>query len=288
MAVVALIPTGSMEHKALGESLGRLFPAHTFVVYPPEQHLNGFTSRDVASLVASGSVPVPTELEELVGALVNAIIRKKRGEARFDFAFIVEDLELCNDHQPDLVLQVFRNAVDQYIQRTWPLKNAGIYGEVRERCSFHLFRSMTEAYFYGEPAALRRAGAIAAPQLPDGLDLERFYAVDASFWWLPPRTARIADMPRRFRHPKSCLHYLCDPTLADNRTRYRETQGGVAALRTLDWANVVSAPPHCPFLHALLDDLTQALNSPLSYVNRAHADPRCRFPGPKNRILRNL
>src|SRR4051812_25521588 len=61
-----------------------------------------------------------------------------------------------------------------------------------------------------------------------------------------------ADMPARERHPKSYLHYLCDPTLLDKRLRYRETQGGVRALRLLDWHQVLSVPPHCPFLHAFL------------------------------------
>ena len=95
-------------------------------------------------------------------------------------------------------------------------------------------------------------------------------------------------MPDREFHPKCYLHYLCDPTLMDKRKRYRETDKGVAALRSLDWSDVLGPSPHCPFLHAFLDDLGEALNSPLPSVSRDHADPRVRFPGPKNRILRNL
>ena len=70
--------------------------------------------------------------------------------------------------------------------------------------------------------------------------------------------------------------------------KYRETVNGVAALESLDWEQVLRPPPHCPFLHAFLDDLAEALNSPLPFVNRNHADPRVRFPGPRDRILRNL
>jgi hypothetical protein len=99
MGTVALIPTGALEHAALAESLGRLFPTHTFLVRPPERHLNGFTSRDVAPLVGAPSGPVPTELEELVAELVNAIFPGRRGEPGIDLAFVVEDLELVNDHQ---------------------------------------------------------------------------------------------------------------------------------------------------------------------------------------------
>ena len=62
-----------------------------------------------------------------------------------------------------------------------------------------------------------------------------------------------------------------------------------------DWSEerqlVVCLASHSP---VLLDefkeepDLGEALNSPLPFVNLAHADSRVRFPGPNNRILRNL
>ena len=48
MAVVALIPTGSMEHLALAPSLKRIFPNHMFVVRPAEGHMDGFTSCDLS------------------------------------------------------------------------------------------------------------------------------------------------------------------------------------------------------------------------------------------------
>jgi hypothetical protein len=61
-----------------------------------------------------------------------------------------------------------------------------------------------------------------------------------------------------------------------------------AVLRDLDWQQVLSPPPHCPFLHAFLDDLGEALNQPLSFVSQAHADPLTRHPGPQNALLRNI
>jgi len=287
MAVVALIPTGKLEHAALGPSLSRLFPDHAFVVRPPERHLDGFTSRDVAPLAAAQPGPVPADLDELAGELVNAIFPGRRRE-HIDFAYVVDDLELCNQGQPDRVLRLFRDAVNSYISRTWPQQSGPRYAEVRERCSFHLFRPMTDAYFFGDAAALQRAGADQLRQLPADLDLEQFRTIDQAFLTLPAGTDRIADMPQREFHPKSYLHYLCDPTLADRRKRYRETVNGVAALESLDWERVLSSPPHCPFLHAFLDDLGAALNSPLPFIDRARADPRARFPGPRDRILRNL
>ena len=171
------------------------FPPHTFEVRPREQHLDGFTSRDVAYLAAAGPGPVPSNLDELAAELVNSIFAGRRGQ-RIDFAYVVEDLELCNQHQPDLVLSLFRGAVDSYIGRTWPQQTEARHFEVRERCSYHLFRPMTEAYFFGDAAALQRARATQSPLLPAGLDLEQFRTIDTEFLGLPPRTNRIADMPQ--------------------------------------------------------------------------------------------
>jgi hypothetical protein len=287
MAVVALIPTGRLEHLALGPALETLFPDHTFVVRPRERHLDGFTSRDVSQLASRENDPIPTNLDELVAELVNAIFPGRRGEP-IDFAYVVEDLELCNQHHPDVVLDVFRDAVNSYIARTWPQQSAPRFAQIREKCSYHLFRPMTEAYFFGEAAALERAVTVQPPLLPSDLDLEQFRTTDQTFLDLPPGFERISDMPQREHHPKDYIHYLCDPTLVDRRRKYKESVNGVAALRLLNWQQVLDSPQHCPFLHAFLDDLAEALNSPLPFVNSAHADSRVRFPGLGDRILRNL
>jgi hypothetical protein len=287
MAVVALIPTGKLEHIALVPALTRIFPNDTFVVRPRERHLDGFTSRDVAPLAGAPTGPIPTVLNELAAELVNAIFPGRRGE-QIDFAYVVEDLELANQNQPDLVLSLFRAAVDTYIRQTWPHQPEPKYAQVRERCSFHLFRPMTEAYFFGELAAIQRARVMQPHQLPADVDLEQFRTIDPAFLSLPAQSSRIADMPDREFHPKSYLHYLCDPTLADRSSRYRETINGRAALEVLDWEQVLRDPPHCPFLHAFLDDLGYALKSPLHFVDPARAEPLVRFPRQHERILRNL
>ena len=81
MAVVALIPTGKMEHAALPPALTRLFPDHDFVAWPPETHLDGFTSEDVKRLALAEPGPVPTNLDELAAGLVNAIFPGARVSA---------------------------------------------------------------------------------------------------------------------------------------------------------------------------------------------------------------
>ncbi|MGH7170704.1 MAG: hypothetical protein ACRELG_10535 [Gemmataceae bacterium] len=288
MAQVVLIPTGRLEHEALAPALKRLFPDHDFIPRPKEKHLEGFTSTEVTRITLGG--PIPTNVEELAAELVASVSPGQRGRP-VDFAFVVEDLELINDHQPGRVAQLFREAVDRHIHKTWSSQQAQARAVklVQERCSFHLFRPMTEAYFFGDSAALRLAGVIQEPRIPAAPDLESFQTIDAAFLQLPnSRFDRIVDMPNRQRHPKSYLHYLCDPTLADRRRRYRETVGGVAALRQLDWQHVLMLPPHCPFLQAFLDDLAYALNHSLGFVSQAHAHPFTRFPGGQNRLLRNL
>ena len=266
--------------------MAAVFPDHTFVGHPPERHVDGFTSCDVAVFDTAPPGPVPTNLDELAATLVNAVLPGRRGQ-RIDFAYVVEDLELCNQGHPELVLRLFRDAVDNYIRRTWPQQSDRIFTRVREQCSSYLFRPMTEAYFFGDATALQRAGVSRPHQLPADHDLENFRTIDEEFLALPA-TSRITDMPDREFHPKCYLRYLCDPTLTDRRRRYRKTAQGVAALRELDWSDVLGPSPHCPFLHAFLDDLGEALNSPLPFVNSAHADSRVRFPGPNDRILRNL
>ncbi len=54
---------------------------------------------------------------------------------------------------------------------------------VRERCSFHLMAPMTEAYFFGEAAALKRAGAMRNPSRFDRqvCDPEAFTVADSRY-----------------------------------------------------------------------------------------------------------
>ena len=146
---------------------------------------------------------------------------------------------------------------------------------------------MTEAYFFGEPDALRRAGAIPPPPSALAPDVEHFQTSDATFLTLP-QNDRLTDMPMRALHPKSFLKYLCDPSLSNKKLKYSETKNGVAALELLAWEQVVQNAPYCPFLHAFLDDLSFALNCPRPFINSACADQRVRYPKGQNPVLRNI
>jgi hypothetical protein len=97
----------------------------------------------------------------------------------------VEDLELANIHQPEVVTRCIRRGVDDYFVRH-PLGSSRTEDRYRERlrtrCSFHLLVPMPEAYFFGERAALERAGV--AADVRERLcceDLEAFETDDPEF-----------------------------------------------------------------------------------------------------------
>src|SRR5260370_9201207 len=166
MPQVVLIPTGKLEHAALGPALAQLFPGATFITRPKSGHLDGFTSVDVTRL-APPPRPVPSALDELAAELVAAVAPGPRGSPA-DYAYAVDDLELVNNHQPAEVVGEFRDAVDLHIRTRWANQHfeTVVRDRVRERCSFHLFRPMTEAYFFGERDAVSRAGAAQTALLP--------------------------------------------------------------------------------------------------------------------------
>jgi hypothetical protein len=106
----------------------------------------------------------------------------------------------------------------------------------------------------------------------------------------------IKDHLDRHRHPKSYLKFLCapDPTVfspsgkVKKKSHYKEAKNGVAALEKLDWQRVLSNPNNCPFLRAFLGDLAESLSQPLTWLTPPSTSTPTRFPGPANRILRNI
>jgi len=83
---------------------------------------------------------------------------------------------------------------------------------------------------------------------------------------------------------------LCDPTLTRKKA-YRETHEGVAALGTLDWQAVIgSAVLKCPFLSALLEDMTWAVATrPIDWITMEQtAEPTRLKLGNPGRVLRNI
>jgi hypothetical protein len=96
--------------------------------------------------------------------------------------------------------------------------------------------------------------------------------------------------PDRARHPKAYLSWLCRDPLEPDCTSYRETDGGAAALRGLDWPAVVRRPDHMRFARSLLADLADALGRwPTTISQGGNEAPLTSIRhAPKDRVLRNM
>ncbi|KHD05746.1 hypothetical protein PN36_22570 [Candidatus Thiomargarita nelsonii] len=122
------------------------------------------------------------------------------------------------------------------------------------------------------------------------MDVEDFLVTnDTNYLTAPKGTSFWAKNPDdRARHPKRYLDYLCCSDVNKNRkARYRETHGGVNALKTLDWDLVFSGNPnHVKYLRSLIDDISWRFNLPNPYLGRCA--PVTAYKGGKDNILRNI
>ncbi|WP_152622415.1 hypothetical protein [Archangium violaceum] len=180
-----------------------------------------------------------------------------------DLVVGIDDLELANAHQPQVVVSWVRRALNEEVSARCSSQDAAerMKRVLRERCSFHLLVPLVEAYLFGEPAALARAGVasgVAVHRL--GADLESFETDDPGF--LPraekenaKKAALGAPWWREERHPKRYLEFLVESSGA---LLYDETVNGVRALRTLDWILVASTSPLL-FARALFEDISDLL-----------------------------
>jgi hypothetical protein len=292
---VALLVTGKTE-EVLDQALQEVFPEVEFVMRPRR---DGFTSQPLRSpplLHALGTAPRPTDVERLASALVAEVEPGRRDQTPPDLVVLVDDLELVNQAWPGRAIEHVRTAVEKHLaQHPWPSASSRdrAYERVRERCSFHLLAPMVEAYFFREPAALLRAGAKRASRFDAAAaDVEASFLVDdPDFLGVPDRPAREKlppwATPDRKQHPKRYLQFLCDPSGKDARA-YVETDGGRAALRSLDWPAVLAPEEHVRFLRSLIHDLADALGQHDVAERYAGTTHPLTWPPPHDRFLRNI
>jgi hypothetical protein len=258
MTRVALIVTGELEKKSLHLSLARFFPKVEFEVL----QLDGFTSRELPDAPAFEEGH-PSLVEKLAGALIAAVDPGRLGTPA-DLAFLVDDLELYNAATPERAVRHVRAAMLLQLEARWSKADRRRQSAdvVRQRCSFHLLAPMVEAYFFGEPAALERAGAM-RPALfdPRGCDVERFTTGDPDFLAPPDGKQPVWAKLGRAQHPKHYVRFLCDPE-GNNPRAYRETKHGHEALRSLDWPCVLAPEAHARFARSFLTDLADGLDQP--------------------------
>lgn len=305
MKRVALLVTGKTE-EALHQSLKRVFPEVEFVMLPRR---DGFTSgllpptplflaRDNAPRPTNvrDKAPRPTDVERLAEALVAEVEPGRRDQTPPDLVVLVDDLELVNQAWPERAVEHVRAAVNKHLeQHPWPsaISRERAYERVRERCSFHLLAPMVEAYFFREPAALKRADAKRASLFDaSAADVETSFLVNDSDFLAPPDRPAREKLPPwatadRAQHPKRYLQFLCDPTGTDARA-YVETEGGRAALRDLDWPAVLEPPEHVRFMRSLIHDLAHALGEDAVAQRYAGATHPRTWPPPRDRLLRNI
>jgi hypothetical protein len=144
---------------------------------------------------------------------------------------------------------------------------------------------MVEAYFFGEPAAVVRAGAQQPATLHPQHHLEDFREGGAMAFVAPSdRRDHPWRRPDRALHPKRYLSYLVDPDDTE-RVCYKESRDGVRALATLDWAQVFAyQPPGIAFAHSLFDDIANAVGVPNPFPGACHTLTAPRSGG----TLRNI
>lgn len=264
---ITLIVTGKLEQIALGTALGRVFPDARFSsqkVYDPGGGFRGFTSSTVDRKTAGHP---RSNVRQFAASLVTALEPGRRGFAAPDVVVGVEDLELANAHQPEVVVDTVRDAVRAHVEENFQGKKRDrVYEALREKASFHLLAPMVEAYFFGEEAALDRAGRVAGrvSQFDAGkCDPERFVVADVAYAAVPEPTGQRAradwrtSRGARERHPKKYVSYLADQHL-DGDSRYRESTTGKAALESIAWDELLTVKNGVPFMRALLADLSRS------------------------------
>lgn len=263
---VGLLVTGRCEEKALANSLQRIFPEARFETL---DRIESFTSADLRELPARG---VPTTLTKFAANLVAAVEDEPP-----DLVLAIDDLELVNAPHPELVTSRVRDAVQHHLEtHPWPSEASRqkVVQRVRERCSFHLFAPMVEAYFFAEPDALMRAGATRPARLDATRpDLEDFLTDDAEFLQHPPvphqQKRKSWAIDERARHPKHYLRFLGEP--ANPLTeRYKETREGAAALSRLSWGQVFANADRVRLARSLFEDIADVLGVAHPFPGESH------------------
>lgn len=275
MPSLGLITTGECEHRALGASLQRVFDsAELEIVHPFRRPIPSITS---SYLSYPGPASGATQVDKFVASIMATLEQRNAP----DFVFAIDDLELANVATSHHATQLVSDGFRRYFGATPTHRQLA---RVQQRCSFHLLCPMLETYFFGEVAALQRAGATRAAILDPQRHLEDFQAIDPGF--LVPNDIRDHPWrrPSRDRHPKRYLSFLADPT-GEERAPYKESVGGCRALATLDWAQVfLFEPKGISFAHSLFDDLADVLGMPNPFPGATHPGTARRLAG----TLRNI
>lgn len=301
MIRIGLVVTGDMEQLALADSLQAAFPSGEFMVV---RKVNGFTGgAPLQASVEATRAPTRTpnarsDVKNFAETLRAALKKPPRRRAPHpEYIIGIDDLELMNDAHPGRAVQYLAAELRRQVDELDPRDGTVEYEQLRERCSFHLFKPMPEAYFFGEEAALVRAGKLPEKMNrfdPDACDVEEFL-VDDPDYLKPCDVPNHWRRPDRQRHPKHYLRFLSDPEVPPGdpikaaelgRTwSYQEMHQGAAALRQLDWKQVLRDPEHAQLARSLLCDIASMLDVPEPFPGQCHP-VTCSTE--RQRLLRNI
>ena len=280
---VGILVTGQTEYYGMEEALKKLFPDHSFDCLPAEKKslpdtppYSGFTSCQLSREHVRNP---PEACLHLVARAAQETVGDRRKDA-YDLVIILDDLEICNAHQPDLVSEVMRTAVRMHLDTLDGTIHARTKQALRNKVSFHLAAPMIEAWFFIDEGALQRAGVHLLESVsfikdsdPESFltDDQSFLSADATFCTAlanQSHSRRRKNKPKwidnanRHLHPKAYLQWLTRNPENKCCTNYQESRHGAEALRDLDWAQVPSLrKDHFGFLKAMIEDLEQGLET---------------------------
>jgi hypothetical protein len=273
VTTIALIVTGDLEREGMKASLEAVFPDVDFRV----EQVSPITSSPLSLLPQERVLKKDNPAWRLVDRLWRSVTKLRSPDdiTAADYAMAIDDIELCNlrpHGDPSHITALVRTVAQRFLDDRYPDPTEREFGAqaLREKCSFHLLSPMIEAYFFGEQAALHRAGVPEGrPVLRKAGDLEDFqaedpaYAAPSSVLWQQQRAKRLGGGLRLDpdRHPKDYLSFLRDAHTPSPREKVR----GADALKPLAWPGLTTNPAELPFLRALFEDIAEALgtSSPL-------------------------
>lgn len=274
---VQFVVTGRCEELALHQSIGQLFSGLDFL---RPIRLESFTSTPITDPPKSGVLDTAFKFAA-------KLVEKVDGD---DQTLVVGVDDQESEPNPERQIKLVCDSVRRVLDVPPAMKRRSrLTAQVMERCSFHLLSPMVEAYFFGDVAALGRAGAKSQSKFDAAsTDVEHFSVADERFT-APPDTTEKHDWARggalRHRHPKRYLKFLSGDGTPGNYT-YREGRHGAAALQTLNWSLVASNALFVQSARALVADIADwaGVENPLPGTERELTSRHAQLP---KRVLRN-
>jgi hypothetical protein len=235
-----------------------------------------------------------------------------RSSSQTDMVLVLDDLELANLDQPEVVVEVFRDAFRRHLDLYQPDQAliATMRSAMAAKVSFHLAVPMIESWIFADPDGPTRAGVSESVKRTIKIrqgDIEEFQVEDPSYLkadekdcpnWCKKHVR--GDRPKwlggvdRSKHPKGYLQWLMIDGLLPTCTSYREARedgpGGKSALQEINWGELLRYKRRSTYVRALVADVAAALNqAPSIPIWAGHEAAVTRWlESSPNSLLRNI